>query len=428
MTNKHLDNLEHELIKVLNSEEQQDSIKTNQYAQDKIDDLRNKDNQIADSLSNARIAKAIHDHSLKIPGNVRDYVDATYHYGRYFTTDIVKPTLTKPIEITKTYTKLMSIITKIETTNENPDILISPAKYPIGLYNIMYPHRKIKIDEGIYKYQMERTLEVIDNVWMYVLEHEIKRCNPYTPFTIKVLKYPMYDYYTGYLYYSEYDKHIGVDFIIETNRLIIRTMKEKLAIINRLRLLLIILKPKLDSFPQREQYHLAANIKDIIVEIQAKLNKGSRVKSLRKNAYQEALGDLGKLEVYIDTAFDLHYMSFAFTHDIQKEITNITNMTAALLKATINGVKHPMLTINSNAKNLKHDDILKDKTKNAAEANITNEEEREVLDKETLNNLMKDNTEFSEEYLKTYYDRYGIYYDIKENKWNIDRSHPRYHR
>lgn len=89
----------------------------------------------------------------------------------------------------------------------------------------------------------------------------------------------------------------------------------------------------LRNFPKSEKFALSQDIKNSFVQYLNYIDRANSVKSKRLEYSQEAQGYLNTIKILIRTAHRQRYISSGFYKDISLELTEISKMLAAYIRA-----------------------------------------------------------------------------------------------
>ena len=319
-----------------------------QAAQDKVNEMIKHDRakQREKYDINAQAYSYLENCVLIQPTNVMSYLDRVSSFNCKQKI-IDKPTqdlLLEPIPKPKNLEKVKRTLLEMEIINTDKDKIIAPAIYTIRYYKEIYKHRKIYYD-GAVRYQLEYTCDIVDDIWLYILTEEFRRVNPNSTIKFKWVNQPKNDFIDGYFaYFDIFNSNTDLNY--EYSEFIIKNFYNRLKILAKLDMLIFRFYPCLRNYPKFERHGICIDIRRSLTRIGALIQEGASCKSVRKNKYQEAIGELHTLMRLITLSENMQYISINNGINTRLAIGELISMARSMLQTELSGPKYGTLRLN----------------------------------------------------------------------------------
>lgn len=245
--------------------------------------------------------------------------------------------LSAPAKKPPFYDKILHNLASLEKVNLDANKVIAPALRTIKYYNTIYKHRKVFYNSKP-MFQLEYTLELVDDIWMYILHKEFSRVNPNTNITFKWIHQSTDDFIDGYCAYQDVftsNEDIQFDYAVYQ----VDNYYHRLKIDKKIYALTMRIYPTLRNFPKYERQALAADIRKMLIKIRANVEEGASCKSIRKQKYQLAIGIAHELNTALLLSEEQGYISINFGINMRLAVGEIIKMLRRLLQAETSGMK-----------------------------------------------------------------------------------------
>lgn len=311
-------------------------------AQAKIDELVQKDKEFKNMEYD--VLSRIHSYipyGVGIqPANTEAYIDnIAGHFSRHDPAKIngYKPILTQPVKKPKWFDRVLNNLATMENVNLDGTKVVPPLLMTVRYYRDIYKYRKV-FSGGRLMFQLEYTLEIVEDIWTYILWHEFKRVNPNTNIIFNWVHQPTDDFVDGYNAYQDVftgSGSIQFDFAIFQ----LNNYYNRLKILHKLYALTIRIYPVLRNYPKYERQALAADTRRMLIKLHALIQEGASCKSIRKQKYQQAIGLAHELNMALKLAEEQGYVGINFGINMRLAIGEIINMLRSLLQTEASGTK-----------------------------------------------------------------------------------------
>lgn len=248
-----------------------------------------------------------------------------------------QPVLYVPTKYPRNLTKVLNNLASMEKVNLDSSIVIAPTLRTLRYYKDIYKHRKVFYNDKP-MFQLEYTLEMVEDIWMHILYQEFKRVNPNTNIQFKWIHQATDDFIDGYCAFQDVfttDNTVQFEYAVYQ----VENLYRRLKIMKKINALSLRVYPTLRNFPKYERQALATDIRRMLIKIQATMEEGASCKSIRKQKYQLAIGIAHELMAVITLAEEQEYITINFGFNTRLAIGEIIKMIRGLLHSETSGMK-----------------------------------------------------------------------------------------